>query len=68
MSDSAPSMYYFTITLFVPAVGETRFLQWEPAASPSLAYLRLRWLCSWMCTWDGFQGKAVMVTLWLVFT
>lgn len=48
MSDSALSMYYFTIMLFMPAVGKMPFLQWEAAASPSLAYVHMSWIRSWM--------------------
>ena len=44
VSDSAPSMYYSTIMLLMPAVGKMQFLQWEPAASPSLAYIHMSWL------------------------
>lgn len=48
MSDSALSMYYFTIMLFMPAVGKMPFLQWQSATLPSLAYVQMSWVRSWV--------------------
>lgn len=48
MSDSALSMYYFTIMLFMPAVGKMQVLQRQSATLPSLAYVQMSWVCSWV--------------------
>lgn len=38
-------MYLFAITLFMPAGGNPRFLQQEPASSPSLTSVHVNWAC-----------------------